>query len=168
MGCGKHCSRYRVSAMRILLKFLASLFAISLCACSPSKSAADIEWSQIGVSAVAPRTLGVNAYLWQASIETFSFLPVVKADPYGGVIISDWYLPSDSANERMKVTVYIMDRALRADGLKVKVFRQERDGSEWKNVTANPEIERKLEDAILTLARQMRFRQERRRAQGKL
>jgi hypothetical protein len=116
-----------------------------------------MEWSQIGVSAVAPRTLGVNSYLWQAALDTFAFLPVVKADPFGGVIISDWYSAPNSPSERMKVTIYIMDRALRVEGLKVKVFRQIRNEAEWQYVQANPEIGRKLEDAILTRARQLRL-----------
>jgi len=141
--------------MQTFQTLLVAVLAANLCACGSSKTATDMEWSQIGVSAVAPRTLGVNAYLWQASVETFSFLPVIKADPYGGVIISDWYCTPSSPQERMKVTVYIMDRVLRAEGLKVKVFRQERDRSEWKNVAANPELERRLEDSILTRARQL-------------
>ena len=116
-----------------------------------------MEWSQRGVSAVSPRTLGVNSYLWQAALDTFSFLPVEKADPFGGVVISGWYSPPNSPNERMKVTIYIMDRALRADGLKVKVFRQIRIGAEWQYVQANPDIGRQLEDAILSRARQLRL-----------
>ena len=144
--------------MRIFQNLLATLLAIHLCACGYSRSdSRDMEWSQIGVSAVAPRTLGVNSYLWQAALDTFSFLSVAKADPFGGVIISDWYSPPNSPNERMKVTIYIMDRALRADGLKVKVFRQVRNGGEWQYVQANPEIGRKLEDAVLTRARQLRL-----------
>ena len=71
-------------------------------------------------------TLGVNSYLWHASLDTLSFLPLAIADPFGGVIISEWYVAPTSPDERLKVTVYIMDRALRADGLKVVVFRQTR------------------------------------------
>jgi len=144
--------------MRPRQVFFAMLLAASLGACGPSKSdSTDMAWSQIGVSAVAPRTLGVNAYLWQASVETFSFLPLIEADPYGGVIVSDWYSTPNSPQERMKVTVYIMDRALRAEGLKVRVFRQQHDGTEWKNVRPNPDMGRNLEDAILTRARQLRM-----------
>jgi len=143
----------------VLKIVLGLVLATYLCACGSSQSeSADWKWSQIGVSAVAPRTLGVNSFLWQAALDTFSFLPVAKADPFGGVIISDWYSPPRSPNERMKVTIYIMDRVLRAEGLKVKVFRQVRSGGEWQYVQANPEMERKLEDAILTRARQLRLR----------
>ena len=71
-------------------------------------------------------TLGVNSYLWHASLDTLSFMPLVSADPFGGVIISEWYVAPTSPDERLKVTIYIMDRALRADALKVVVFRQVR------------------------------------------
>lgn len=144
--------------MRIFQILFAALLAVHLSACGSSKSdSRDMEWSQIGVSAVAPRTLGVNSYLWQAALDTLSFLPVEKVDPYGGVVITGWYSPPNSPNERMKVTIYIMDRALRAEGLKVKVFRQVRNGAEWQYVQTNPEIGRQLEDAILTRARQLRL-----------
>jgi len=99
----------------------------------------------------------VNAYLWQASLDTLSFMPIAKADPFGGVIITDWYSPRGNTNERFKVTTHIMDRALRAEGLKVKVFRQVHGGDGWRYVEANPEMERKLEDEILTRARQLRL-----------
>jgi hypothetical protein len=137
---------------------LAIPLAFGLGACGSSKSdRADMEWTQRGVSAVAPMTLGVNAYLWQAALETFSFLPVANADPFGGVILFDWYSPPSNTNERMKATVYIMDRALRTEGLKVKVFRQVRSGDGWQYVQTHPELEHRLEDAILTRARQLRF-----------
>ena len=72
------------------------------------------------------RTLGVNSYLWHASLDTLSFMPLASADPFGGVIITDWYSAQNAPDERLKVTVYILDRHLRADGLKVAVFRQTR------------------------------------------
>ena len=153
--------------MRILKILLAALLVTPLFACGLSKSeSADWKWSQVGVSAVSPRTLGMNSFLWRAALDTFSFLPVAKADPFGGVIISDWYSPPGRPSERMKATVYIMDRELRAEGLKVKVFRQARTGNEWQYVQANAEMERKLEDAILTRARQLRLGLQRQSAQG--
>jgi hypothetical protein len=101
--------------------------------------------------------LGVNAYLWQASLDTLSFLPLLSADPFGGVIITDWYVPTPGVGERLKVTVYVMDRTLRADGLKVVVFRQTRNGTNWQYAQGNADTERKLEDAILTRARDLRL-----------
>ena len=80
-------------------------------------------------SGSSTRTLGVNSYLWHATLDTLSFIPLASADPFGGVIITEWYSAPEAPNERMKVTVYILDRALRADGLKVAVFRQTKDAT---------------------------------------
>jgi hypothetical protein len=68
--------------------------------------------------------LGVNAYLWRATLDTLNFMPLASADPVGGVVISDWYAAPEKPDEHMKVTVYILDRRLRADAVKVNVFRQ--------------------------------------------
>ena len=76
--------------------------------------------------------VAVNAYLWRASLDTINFIPLVSADPFGGVIITDWYTPAESPNERMKVQITILDRELRADGVRVAVFKQQqgpRNGS---------------------------------------
>ena len=102
-------------------------------------------------------TLGVNSYLWHASLDTLSFLPLTSADPFGGVIISEWYVAPTSPDERLKVTVYIMDRTLRADGLKVVVFRQVRNGNVWQDAQPSPDTAHKLEDSILTRARELRL-----------
>jgi hypothetical protein len=102
--------------------------------------------------------IGVNSYLWRASLDTISFMPLTSADPFGGVIITDWYSPPEAPNERFKMAVYILDRRLRADGLRVAVFRQLRDGSrEWADVAVNDGTKIKLENAILTRARQLRI-----------
>ncbi len=101
----------------------------------------------------------VNSYLWRASLDTISFLPLSTADPFGGVIITDWYSPPESPNERFKVTVYILDRELRADGLRVAVFRQTRTpSSAWVEAKVDDRTARDLENAILKRARQMRIR----------
>jgi hypothetical protein len=100
--------------------------------------------------------LGVNAFLWRASLDTVSVWPVTSADPYGGVIITDWYAPPQTPAERFKLNVYIIDRALRADGVRVAVFRQVRSGADWQDASVQPETATKLEDAILMRARQMR------------
>ena len=101
----------------------------------------------------------VNSYLWRASLDTISFLPLSTADPFGGVIITDWYSPPESPEERFKVTVYILDRELRADGLRVSVFRQTRAPSAgWIEAKVDDRTGRDLENAILKRARQMRIR----------
>ena len=100
--------------------------------------------------------LGVNAFLWRASLDTLSVWPVTSADPFGGVILTDWYAPPASPNERFKLNVYIMDRALRADGVRVAVFRQTQAAAGWQDATVQPETANKIEEAILMRARQMR------------
>lgn len=103
--------------------------------------------------------LGVNAFLWRASLDTLAFMPIASADPFGGVILTDWYTPAESPGERFKVNLYILDKQLRADGLRAAVFRQVRAGSDWKEASVAPETARQLEDAVLTRARQLRISQ---------
>lgn len=107
-----------------------------------------------------PNGIGVNSFLWRASLDTLSFMPIVSADPFGGVILTDWYTPPDAPNERFKVNLYIMDRQLRADGVRVSVFKQQRAGSDWRDSTVGPETATTLEDAVLTRARQLRVAQQ--------
>ncbi len=102
--------------------------------------------------------IGVNSYLWRASLDTISFMPLVSADPFGGVIITDWYAPPETANERFKVNLYILGRELRADGVRASVFRQTRDSTGgWIDASVEQKTPIELEDAILTRARQMRI-----------
>lgn len=101
--------------------------------------------------------IGVNGFLWRASLDTLSFLPLSSADPFGGVIITDWYAPPESPEERFKVTVYILGRELRSDGVRVAVFRQKRDGAnEWLDANTGQNTSTNLENAILTRARELR------------
>ena len=100
----------------------------------------------------------VNSLLWRASLDTLSFMPLSSADPFGGVIITDWYTPPESTNERFKMTVYILSRELRADGIRVAVFRQLRDWSgEWVDAEVASGTANELEDVILSRAREMRI-----------
>ena len=101
--------------------------------------------------------IGVNAFLWRATLDTISFMPLLSADPFGGVIITDWYAPPEAPNERFKMTVYILGRTLRADGVQVSVFRQERSGDGlWEDGPTSPDTAVSLEDKILDRARQLR------------
>lgn len=101
--------------------------------------------------------IGVNSYLWRASLDTLLFMPVNSADPFGGVIITDWHTPPDSpTDERFKLNVYILGRALRADGVRVAVFRQVKNGDSWQDAPVAESVSTKVEDAILTKARQLR------------
>lgn len=101
--------------------------------------------------------IGVNAYLWRGTLETLDFMPIASADPFGGLIITDWYQPPESPSERLKLQVLIRDRELRADGLKVSVFRQVRDGDAWVDAQVDPATATQLEDKILTRARELRI-----------
>lgn len=101
--------------------------------------------------------IGVNNLLWRASLDTVSFMPLVSADPFGGVIITDWYTPPSAPDERFKVNIYILGRALRADGLRASVFRQQMQGSTWIDAPVALNTATDLENAILTRARQMRL-----------
>ncbi|MBM3513763.1 MAG: DUF3576 domain-containing protein [Alphaproteobacteria bacterium] len=102
--------------------------------------------------------ISVNAFLWRASLDTLSFMPLASADPFGGVIITDWYAPPESPNERFKMNVYILGRALRADGLKISVFRQTQDGAgRWADAAVGQEVATEVENAVLTRARELRL-----------
>ena len=102
--------------------------------------------------------IGVNGYLWRATLDTLSFMPLASADPYGGVVITDWYVNPEKPDERFKCTVYILDSRLRADGLNVAVFKQSKDaGGNWTDAASAGQTETDLENAILTKARQLRL-----------
>ena len=101
--------------------------------------------------------LGVNSYLWRATLDTLNFMPLTSADPVGGIIISDWYAAPEKPDERVKVNVYILDKRLRADALKVAVFRQVRTAAGWQDAQVNPDTGVKLENAILSRARELRL-----------
>ena len=100
--------------------------------------------------------IGVNAYLWRASLDTLSFMPLLTADPWGGVINYDWYINPQTPNERFKATVFILDTRLRADALNVTVTKEIKgaDG-QWTGAPVAAQTEADLENAILTRARQL-------------
>ena len=101
--------------------------------------------------------IGVNSYLWRASLDTVSFMPLSSADPFGGVIITDWYSPPESPNDRYKMSVYILGRQLRADGIRVSVFRQQIGaGKSWRSGVVSKDTATNLENQILIRARQLR------------
>jgi hypothetical protein len=132
--------------------------AIVVAGCGSSDDAQDVDTGSTAISSPSGKvTLGVNSYLWHASLDTLRFMPLASADPFGGVIITDWYSAPQAPNERLKVTIYILDRKLRADGIKITVFRQTRNGAVWADAAVNPDTANKLEDAILTRARELRL-----------
>jgi len=108
-------------------------------------------------SAVAPNAIGVNSYLWRATLDTLAFMPLASADPYGGVVITDWYSDPQKPDERFKCTVYILDTRLRGDALKVTVFKEVSNGQGgWAPSQAADQTSIDIENAILTRARQLR------------
>src|SRR5580698_5086932 len=102
--------------------------------------------------------IGVNSYLWRATLDTLAFMPLQSADPYGGVVITDWYVNPEKPGERFKATVYILDSRLRADGLTVTVFKEVANGAGgWAPSQASDQTSVDIENAILTRARQLRL-----------
>ena len=101
--------------------------------------------------------IGVNAYLWRATLDTMSVWPITSADPFGGVVITDWYAPPNASNERFKMNIFILDRSLRADGVRVSVFKQiMKKKIGWVDVAVSKSVATQLENAILQRARQFR------------
>jgi hypothetical protein len=102
--------------------------------------------------------VGVNSYLWRASLDTIDFMPVANADPFGGLISTDWYQPAEAPSERFKVQVLVRDKTLRADGVKVSIWRQAKsENGEWLDASVDPATAVELENRILTRARQLRI-----------
>lgn len=104
--------------------------------------------------------LGVNSFLWRATLDTLSFLPITAADPFGGTVLTEWYEAPEAPGERFKVNVLILDRQLRADSLKITTFRQTKTkAGVWADAATDAKLGRKLEDTVLTRARELRVKQ---------
>lgn len=101
--------------------------------------------------------IGVNAYLWRATLDTLGFMPVLSADPFGGTYITDWHASAQNPAERFKIQVFILDTRLRADGIAVRVFRQTGGNGVWSDANVDPDTPLQIENAILTRARQLRI-----------
>jgi hypothetical protein len=114
----------------------------------------DIEISEIAKSQVS---MAVNAFLWRASLDTVSFIPLDIVDPIGGVIATQWYEDTNNSSERIKLTIYVKDRRLRADGISVNIFREIKLGERWAKAETNPDTARLVEASILTKARELRI-----------
>ena len=101
-------------------------------------------------------SMTVNAFLWRATLDTLSFMPLLNADPWGGVVNYDWYVNPQTPNERFKATVFILDTRLRADALNVSVTKEVKDATgNWVTAPVAAQTETDLENAILTKARQL-------------
>ena len=113
----------------------------------------------IGISGGVPGpAIGVNAHLWKASLDTLSFMPLASADPFGGIIITEWYTSSDSPTEKFKIIVYITGMELKVDALKIKVFKKiKNETGDWIDQSANLELSMKIENSVLTKAREYKI-----------
>lgn len=104
--------------------------------------------------------IGVNSYLWRSSLDVLSFMPLSEVDPFGGVIITDWYANPELPTERFRATVFILDTRLRADALSVQIFKQvAAEDGRWVDASVDPATRIQIENAILTRARQIRISQ---------
>ena len=128
---------------------LIALTALSACGGAKERPKADLAASRV-------TTIGVNAYLWRAALDTLSFMPMAQADSNGGVLVTDWYVNPAVPNERMKVTVTILDQDLRADALRVAASRQLMQNGQWADAPVQAATVQKLEEIILTKARDLR------------
>jgi len=139
------------SKMRPLLLGFSAVTMISvLSACaSKEKPSADLAAAKI-------TTIGVNSYLWRATLDSLSFMPLTQTDSNGGVILTDWYVNPQNPSERMKLNVSILDQDLRADALRVAASRQVRSGGTWVDAPVKAATTQKLEQIILTKARDLR------------
>ena len=132
---------------RILLA-CGALAALSACG-GRERPEADLAAAQIS-------TIGVNSYLWRAALDTVSFAPLLQADSAGGVIVTDWYANPSNPGERVKMTITILDQDLRADALRVAASRQVTQNGGWVDAPVQAATVQKLEDIILTKARDLR------------
>lgn len=130
--------------------------SLALVLCGAVAACGGNERPKADLAASRTATIGVNAYLWRAALETLAFMPMAQVDSNGGVIVTDWYANPASPNERVKVTVYILDKDLRADALRVSAVRQEAKDGAWLDAPVRAGTVQKLEDAILARARDLR------------
>ncbi|MBK5956485.1 hypothetical protein CCR92_21180 [Rhodospirillum rubrum] len=144
--------RLNTALVRGVAVALLSGVALSACSSIPFVGGKDRKTQRVDVQ----QGIGVNGYLWRASLDTLSFMPLANADPWGGVINYDWYINPQTPNERFKATVFILDTRLRADALNVTVTKEVKgaDG-QWTGAPVAAQTEADLENAILTRARQL-------------
>lgn len=131
-------------------------FALAFAALASLSACGGRDRPEAELAASQVNTIGVNSYLWRASLETVSFAPLLQADSAGGVIVTDWYANPTNPGERVKVTVAILDQDLRADALRVVASRQVSQSGAWVDAPVQAATVQKLEDIILTKARDLR------------
>ena len=149
---------------RVLTFGLAAACAFSLAGCNFIRDdinrtlgrSPEDQARRVDLAASQTTTIGVNAYLWRAALDTVSFAPLAQADSNGGVIVTEWYSNPSNASERAKLTVAILDRDLRADALRVTAARQTLQNGQWVDAPVTAATVQRLEEIILTRARDLR------------
>ena len=136
---------------RPLRTVLALALVAGLAACGGGRKA-----DKPDLAASRVTTIGVNSYLWRATLDALSFMPLAQTDSNGGVVVTDWYVNPQTPAERVKVTVSILDQDLRADAVRVAMQRQVNQGGNWVSAPVQASSVQKLEDIILTKARDLR------------
>ena len=114
------------------------------------KELANINTKNTGVG------LPINALLWRASLDVMSTIPLDDVDTFGGTIVTEWYQLNKTSDERIKMTAFILDRELRADGIRVVVYVQKRIRNSWQDSGTDNEMGKQIEELILTRAREIR------------
>lgn len=106
--------------------------------------------------------IGINKYLWRATLDTISFMPLSSADPFGGVIITDWYENPNAKGSKFKLNIVINSAALRSDAVKVSAFKKDfnEDLNTWSDSEIDKNISTQIENKILTRARQLKVRKQ--------
>jgi alpha-beta hydrolase superfamily lysophospholipase len=143
--------RSMVSAGRIVRTAVLGLAVLAVAGCGGGRERPRADYAAAQVS-----NIGVNSYLWRATLETLAFMPLLQADSSGGVIVTDWYPNPDNPGERVKLSVTILDDDLRADALRVAASREVLQGGNWVSATVQAATVQRLEDIILTKARDLR------------
>ena len=100
--------------------------------------------------------LPINALLWRASLDIVATIPLDDIDTFGGTIVTEWYKLNNKANERIKLAIFVLDRELRSDGVRVVVYVQNKTGDVWQDSGTDVEMGQQLEELILTRAREIR------------
>ena len=130
---------------------------------APGSESGMFSWMGSGSSSKSDDRKGVavNAYLWRASLDSLSFMPMDQTDPFGGIIKTSWYIPPATPNERLKVSVFILDSRLRAEAVRVSIFKEiKKPSGDWMDATVDPDTVTKLENVILNKARALKIQDE--------
>jgi hypothetical protein len=139
-----------------LLRSLTPLLLLGTASVMLAACSGGAERTRTALAPAKVNTLGVNTFLWRGALETLGFMPMQQVDSDGGVILTDWYVNPQVPGERVRVTVYILDKDLRADAIRVVAQRQENQGGQWVEAAVRAGTVQKLEETILTRARQIR------------